>query len=390
MIPYSKQNISEEDINAIMDVLKSDYLTQGPKTPEFEKIVSAYCKVNYGCAVNSATSGLHIACLALGVGKGDIVWTSPISFVASSNCALYCGATVDFVDIDSLSYNMSVISLEEKLILAKKKGNLPKVVIPVHLSGKSCDMEKIHDLSKEYGFKIIEDASHAIGASYKNQKVGSCSYSDIAVFSFHPVKIITTCEGGMCMTNDRDIYNLLLRYRSHGITRHAEEMKNKPDGLWYYEQLNLGYNYRLNDLQSVLGISQMKQLDSFVKERNTLAIGYNDLITRSQIIIPKIKSENYSSWHLYIIRINSNNNALNRNSIFEKLRNNGIYVNIHYIPIYRQPYYQKMNFKLEDYPESEKYYKEAISIPIFPGMTSEQQEKISSIISEPFGYQNLF
>ena len=388
MIPYSRQNISEEDITAITDVLKSDYLTQGPKTPEFEKIVSIYCGVKYGCAVNSATSGLHIACLALGVGKGDIVWTSPISFVASSNCALYCGATVDFVDIDSLSYNMSVTSLEEKLIVAKKKGNLPKVVIPVHLSGKSCDMEKIHDLSKEYGFKIIEDASHAIGASYKNQKVGSCSYSDITVFSFHPVKIITTCEGGMCMTNDGDLYNLLLRYRSHGITRHAEEMKNKSDGLWYYEQLNLGYNYRLNDLQSVLGISQMKQLDSFVKERNTLAVGYNDLFCRSQIIVPKIESQNYSSWHLYIIRIN--NKELNRNYIFEKLRNNGIYVNIHYIPIYRQPYYQKMNFKLKDYPEAEKYYKEAISIPIFPGITNEQQEKIISIISEPFGYQNLF
>ena len=389
MIPYSRQNISEEDINAIVDVLKSDYLTQGPKTPKFEKIVSIYCGVKYGCAVNSATSGLHIACLALGVGKGDIVWTSPISFVASSNCALYCGATVDFVDIDSLSYNMSVTSLEEKLILAKKKGNLPKVVIPVHLSGKSCDMERIHDLGREYDFKIIEDASHAIGASYKNQKVGSCIYSDITVFSFHPVKIITTCEGGMCMTNDGDLYNLLLRYRSHGITRHAEEMKNKPDGLWYYEQLNLGYNYRLNDLQSVLGISQMKKLDSFVKERNIIASDYNDLFSGSQIDLPKINSENYSSWHLYIIRI-SNNNELNRNSIFEKLRNNGIYVNVHYIPIYRQPYYQKMNFKLEDYPESEKYYKEAISIPVFPGMTNEQREKIISIICEPIGHQNLF
>ena len=390
MIPYSRQNISEEDITAITDVLKSDYLTQGPKTPEFEKIVSEYCGVKYGCAVNSATSGLHIACLALGVGKGDIVWTSPISFVASSNCALYCGATVDFVDIDSLSNNMSVISLEEKLILAKKKGNLPKVVIPVHLSGKSCDMERIHDLGREYDFKIIEDASHAIGASYKNQKVGSCSYSDITVFSFHPVKIITTCEGGMCMTNDGDLYNLLLRYRSHGITRHSEEMKNKPDGLWYYEQLNLGYNYRLNDLQSVLGISQMQKLDSFVKERNIIATSYNGLFSRSQIDLPKIKSENYSSWHLYIIRINSNNNGLNRNFVFEKLRNNGVYVNVHYIPIYRHPYYQKMNFKLKDYPEAEKYYKEAISIPIFPGMTSEQQEKIISIISEPIGYQNLF
>lgn len=389
MIPYSRQKISEKDITAIVDVLKSDYLTQGPKTPQFEKIVSEYCGVKYGCAVNSATSGLHIACLALGVGEGDIVWTSPISFVASSNCALYCGATVDFVDIDSSSYNMSAIALEEKLILAKKKGNLPKVVIPVHLSGKSCDMGKIHNLSKEYGFKIIEDASHAIGASYKNQKVGSCSYSDITVFSFHPVKIITTCEGGMCMTNDTNIYNLLLRFRSHGITRHAEEMKNKPDGLWYYEQLNLGYNYRLNDLQSVLGISQMKKIDSFIKERNKLASNYDNLFKSTKINIPKTDSEIYSSWHLYIIRINKDQ-GFNRNVIFEKFRNSGIYVNIHYIPIYRQPFYQKMGFKLKDYPEAEKYYKEAISIPIFPGLTNDEQTKVVSLIKQPIGFQNLF
>ncbi len=389
MIPYSRQKISEKDITAIVDVLKSDYLTQGPKTPQFEKIVSEYCGVKYGCAVNSATSGLHIACLALGVGEGDIVWTSPISFVASSNCALYCGATVDFVDIDSSSYNMSAIALEEKLILAKKKGNLPKVVIPVHLSGKSCDMQKIHNLSKEFDFKIIEDASHAIGASYKNQKVGSCSYSDITVFSFHPVKIITTCEGGMCMTNDANIYNLLLRFRSHGITRHAKEMERKPDGRWYYEQLNLGFNYRLNDLQSVLGISQMKKIDSFIKERNKLASNYNNLFKSTKINIPKTDSEIYSSWHLYIIRINKDE-GFNRNIIFEKFRNSGIYVNIHYIPIYRQPFYQKMGFKFEDFPESEKYYNEAISIPIFPGLTKDQQEKIVSIIFNPIGFQNLF
>jgi len=389
MMPYSRQNISEEDITAITDVLKSDYLTQGPKTPEFEKIVSKYCGVKYGCAVNSATSGLHIACLALGVGKGDIVWTSPISFVASSNCALYCGASVDFVDIDSLSYNMSISSLEEKLILAKKKGSLPKVVIPVHLSGKSCDMEKIHDLSKKYGFKIIEDASHAIGSTYKNQKVGSCSYSDITVFSFHPVKIITTCEGGMCMTNDPILYNLLLRFRSHGISRQAKEMKGIPDGSWYYEQLNLGYNYRLNDLQSVLGISQLKKLDSFVNERNLLVSNYNKLFDNTQIKLPKIESENYSSWHLYIIRVN-NSKDVNRNSIFEKLRRSGIYVNIHYIPIYRHPFYKAMGYNNKDYPEAEKYYEEAISIPLFPGLTLEQQENIKKIISSPIGHQNLF
>lgn len=389
MMPYSRQNISEEDITAITDVLKSDYLTQGPKTPEFEKIVSKYCGVKYGCAVNSATSGLHIACLALGVGKEDIVWTSPISFVASSNCALYCGASVDFVDIDSLSYNMSVTSLEEKLILAKKKGSLPKVVIPVHLSGKSCDMEKIHELSKEYGFKIIEDASHAIGSTYKNQKVGSCSYSDITVFSFHPVKIITTCEGGMCLTNDPNLYNLLLRFRSHGISRQPKEMKGISDGSWYYEQLNLGYNYRLNDLQSVLGISQLKKLDSFVNERNLLVSNYNKLFDNTQIKLPKIESENYSSWHLYIIRIN-NSKDVNRNSIFEKLRRSGIYVNIHYIPIYRHPFYKAMGYNNKHYPEAEKYYEEAISIPLFPGLTLEQQENIKKIISNPIGHQNLF
>ena len=252
MIPYGKQDINQTDIDSVVDVLRSDFITQGPKVQLFEKAVAKYCVAKYGVAVNSATSALHIACLALGLTKGDYLWTSPNSFVASANCGLYCGAKVDFVDIDPKTYNLSPTELEKKLIDAKRLNKLPKVVIPVHFAGQSCNMKKIFALSKEYGFKIIEDASHAIGASYKNQKVGSCSYSDITVFSFHPVKIITTCEGGMCMTNDGDLYNLLLRYRSHGITRHAEEMKNKPDGLWYYEQLNLGYNYRLNDLQSVL------------------------------------------------------------------------------------------------------------------------------------------
>ena len=389
VIPYGRQDVSEKDIQTVVDILRSDYITQGPMIQKFERKVADYCNAKFAYACNSATSALHIACLALGVGKGDLVWTSPISFVASSNCALYCDATVDFVDIDAKSYNMSPVALEQKLIKAKAKGRLPKVVIPVHLSGQSCEMDKIHALSKQYGFKIIEDASHAIGATYKGQAVGNCQYSDIAVFSFHPVKIITTCEGGMCLTNDPYLSKLIGRYRSHGITRQASEMSKAPDGPWYYEQLNLGLNYRMNDVQAALGLSQMDRLDEFIEKRRAIARRYDELLKDSIVETPQQHPDTNSSWHLYIIRLKKNKNITHR-QLFEQFRAAGVLVNIHYIPIYRQPYYQDLGFTADEFDQAEKYYEEAISIPIFPGLTSEEQNKVVSLIKQPIGFQNLF
>ena len=390
IIPYGRQDVSQEDINAVVDVLRSDFITQGPVIQQFERRVADYCEANYAYACNSATSALHIACLALGVGEGDLVWTSPISFVASSNCALYCNAEVDFVDIDGATYNMSPTALEKKLEEAKAKGRLPKVVIPVHLAGQSCEMEQIHALSKTYGFKIIEDASHGIGAQYKGQPIGSCAYSDITVFSFHPVKIITTGEGGMCLTNDPNLSLLLARYRSHGITRQAAEMSKAPDGPWYYEQLNLGLNYRMNDIQAALGLSQMDRLDEFIEKRRTIARRYDELLVNSIVQTPHQHQDTNSSWHLYIIRLKENAN-ISHKQLFEKFRAAGILVNIHYIPIYRQPYYKNLGFTSSGFVEAEKYYEEAISIPIFPTLSQKEQRKVISLIeAEPVGFQNLF
>ena len=389
IIPYSRQNISEKDIASVVDVLKSDFVTQGPVIQKFENKLAEYCNAKFAYACNSGTSALHIACLSLGLSKGDLVWTSPISFVASSNCALYCNAEVDFVDIDPKTYNMSTIVLEEKLFEARKRGRLPKIVIPVHLSGQSCDMKKIHELSLEYGFKIIEDASHAVGAKYEDLPVGDCRYSDVTVFSFHPVKIITTCEGGMCLTNDSKVAELIYRYRSHGITRQPSEMTKVPDGPWYYEQLNLGLNYRINDVQAALGLSQVSRLDSFVKKRENIAKRYNDLLSDSIVKTPHIIPKSSSSWHLYIIRVKENE-ITNHKQLFEKFRTAGILVNIHYIPIYRQPYYQSLGFDINNFPEAEKYYKEAISIPIFPGLKEFEQDKVVSLIKKPVGFQNIF
>lgn len=389
VIPYGRQDISKKDIESVVNILQSDYVTQGPTTLKFENRIADYCNAKYAHACNSATSALHIACLSLGVTKGDLVWTSPISFVASSNCALYCNADVDFVDIDPVSYNMSPESLEKKLIQAKSKGRLPKVIIPVHLSGQSCEMDKIHALSKIYNFKIIEDASHSIGGSYKEKPVGNCEYSDIAVFSFHPVKIITTCEGGMCLTNDSELSSLLARYRSHGITRQASEMSKTPDGPWYYEQLNLGLNYRMSDVQAALGLSQMDRLNEFVEKRRKIAESYNQLLKNSIVETPKQHPDSNSSWHLYIIRLKENSNITHR-QLFENFRSAGILVNIHYIPIYRQPYYKNLGFTKLGFEESEKYYKEAISIPIFPGLTFKEQKKVVDLIEQPVGFQNLF
>jgi UDP-4-amino-4,6-dideoxy-N-acetyl-beta-L-altrosamine transaminase len=390
MIPYGRQDISESDIQAVIEVLKSDFLTQGPIVPAFEKAVSDYCNANHAFAVNSATSALHIACLALGVGKGDLVWTSPITFVASANCALYCGADVDFVDIDAASYNMSVSFLEEKLNHAEKTGRLPKVVIPVHLAGQSCEMDKIHALGQKYGFRIIEDASHAIGGNYRNKKIGSCQYSDITVFSFHPVKIITTGEGGMCLTNDPQLAISLNRYRSHGIVRHPSEMTHVPDGPWYYQQIELGYNYRMTDIQAALGLSQMKRLDEFVAVRHDIAARYNELLQEDWLELPWQHPDSYSALHLYIIRVKKNKRGISHRQLFEKLRNAGILVNLHYIPVFKHPYYEAIGFNADSYPQAESYYSEAISIPMFASLTEEEQQFVADIIKRPHGHQNLF
>lgn len=390
MIPYGRQNISEEDVQAVIEVLKSDFLTQGPVVPAFEKKVADYCAAKYAFAVNSATSALHIACLSLGVGKGDLVWTSPITFVASANCALYCGADVDFVDIDSATYNMSVSALEEKLEKAEKDGRLPKVVIPVHLAGQSCEMDKIHALGQKYGFRIIEDASHAIGGKYKGRAIGGCQYSDITVFSFHPVKIITTGEGGMCLTNDSQLAISLNRFRSHGIVRHAGEMTHTPDGPWYYQQVDLGYNYRMTDIQAALGLSQMNRLDEFVAARHALADRYNELLQEDWIELPWQHPDIYSGLHLFIIRIKKNKKGITHRQLFEKLRTAGILVNLHYIPVYTHPYYEAMGYDRNDFPQAESYYSEAISIPMFSALSESEQQFVAEVIKKPSGYQNLF
>ncbi|MCW7466181.1 UDP-4-amino-4,6-dideoxy-N-acetyl-beta-L-altrosamine transaminase [Leptospira levettii] len=390
-IPYGRHSIEQSDIDSVLEVLNSDFLTQGPQVPAFEKAISEFVSCEYAIAVNSATSALHLACLSLGVGPGDIVWTSPISFVASANCAMYCGADVDFVDIDPLSYNMSVERLSEKLELAKRENKLPKVIIPVHLAGQSCDMKSIFELKKIYGFHIIEDASHAIGGDYLDKKVGSCQYSDITVFSFHPVKIITTGEGGMCVTNNLDIANFIYRLRSHGITRNPKEMTEAPDGSWYYQQIDLGYNYRMNDIQAALGLSQLKRLDQIVQKRHRIKDYYNKILSDLPLVLPQEMDYAKSSLHLYVVQIKPKEMKAGRKEVFERLRQSGILVNVHYIPIYHQPYYQKKyNFKYSDFPEAEKYYNNVISLPIYPELTKEDQDRIKEAIVKPIGHQVLF
>jgi UDP-4-amino-4,6-dideoxy-N-acetyl-beta-L-altrosamine transaminase len=373
VIPYGKQDINKDDIDSVIEALESDFLTQGPKVPLFEKMISDYCDAAFGVAVNSATSALHIACLAIGLKKGDWLWTSPNSFVASANCALYCGAKVSFVDIDPKTYNISVEYLEEKLIKAKQENKLPKIVIPVHFAGQSCEMKKIHSLSKEYGFRIIEDASHAIGGMYLNAPIGNCKYSDITVFSFHPVKIITTAEGGLATTNSKQLADKMNQLRTHGINRDKELMVGPSEGEWYYQQVDLGFNYRMTELNAALGINQLKRLNNFVESRRNLKKRYDDLLSDLPIVRPfQIKDSN-SSFHLYPIQINLNNVKKSRKQIFDTMRQHDIGVNIHYIPIHRQPYFSNLGFKIGDFPNAEKYYSRAISIPLFPSMSEDQQ-----------------
>lgn len=382
MIPYGRQDITQADIDAVSEVLQSDFLTQGPTTPLFEKTVAKHVGANYAVAVNSATSALHVACLALGLGKGDILWTSPITFVASANCGLYCGAKIDFVDIDPVTYNLCPKALARKLEQAELDGELPKVVIPVHLTGQSCNMKEINRLAERYGFKIIEDASHAIGGKHREGYIGCGRYSDITVFSFHPVKIITTGEGGMALTNDHALAEKMRLLRSHGVTRDSSLMTHEPDGPWYYQQVDLGFNYRMTELQSALGLSQMQRLDQYVHCRNELADRYDELLAGLPLTTPVQCEYNYSARHLYVIQLDLDETRKSRIEIFKELRSLGVGVNVHYIPVHMQPYYQGMGFSSGDYPRAEQYYCKSISIPLFHSMSYSQQDVVVSCIKK--------
>lgn len=382
MIPYGRQDITEADIDAVVAVLRSDHLTQGPQVPLFERQIATHVGAHHALASNSATSALHIACRALGLGPGDRLWTSPITFVASANCALYCGATVDFVDIDPRTYNLCPQALAHKLARAEREGCLPKIVIPVHLCGQPCDMAAIHDLGQRYGFRIIEDASHAIGGKYKGEYIGNCRYSDITIFSFHPVKIITTAEGGMALTNDAELADKMALLRSHGITRDPALMNRPPDGPWYYQQIDLGFNYRMTEIQAALGSSQATRLDQYVARRHTLAQRYDELLAKMPLTRPWQHPDSYSGLHLYVIRLQLDRINKSHRQVFESLREQGIGVNLHYIPVHTQPHYQRLGFNTGDFPEAESYYAEAISLPMFQTMSESQQDMVVAALYE--------
>lgn len=382
MIPYGRQDITQADIDAVVAVLQSDFLTQGPMVPRFEQCVAEHVGAAHALAMNSATSALHVACMALDLGLGDRLWTTPITFVASANCALYCGAEVDFVDVDPRTYNLCPKALERKLEQAEREGRLPKVVVPVHLCGQPCDMQAIHMLSKRYGFRVIEDASHAIGGKYRGEFIGSCRYSDITIFSFHPVKIITTAEGGMALTNDDSLAERMALLRSHGITREPAKMTHESDGPWYYQQIELGFNYRMTELQAALGVTQMERLDSYVARRHELARRYDQLLADLPVVTPWQHPDSYSGLHLYVIRLRLEVLHISHRQVFEELRERGIGVNLHYIPVHTQPYYQKMGFAKGDFPEAERYYGEAISLPMFQTLTDSQQDRVVEVLAE--------
>jgi UDP-4-amino-4,6-dideoxy-N-acetyl-beta-L-altrosamine transaminase len=381
MIPYGRQSIDAVDIDAVVEVLKSDFLTQGPAVPRFEQAVASYCGSAHGVAVCNGTAALHIACMALDLGPGDLLWTSPITFVASANCALYCGADVDFVDIDPKTYNMSVEALAAKLEQAKRAGRLPKVVLPVHLTGQSAEMRPIAELANRYGFRIIEDASHAIGAGYGNGPVGDCRYSDITVFSFHPVKIVTTGEGGMGMTNDPELAAKMALLRTHGITRDPARMRSAPEGGWYYEQVALGFNYRMTDIQAALGYSQLQRIHAFLARRRQLAARYDQAFEGLPLTRPWQHPDTVSSWHLYVIRVDPALHA----SAFERLRQAGIGVNLHYIPVPHEPHYRDLGFDPADWPEAERYYSEAITLPLYPALSDEEQNRVIAAVEDVLG-----
>lgn len=379
MIPYGQQHISQQDIDAVTKVLQSDFLTQGPAVPKFESAVADYCGADYACAVNSGTSALHLACMALGLDPGDSLWTSPNTFVASANCGRYCGAEVDFVDIDFDTANMSVEALKKKLVEAKKLGKLPKVLVVVHFAGQSCLMREIAELAEKYGFYVIEDACHAIGAYYLGHKVGSCHYSDMTVFSFHPVKLITSAEGGMIVTNNKELYSKVSLLRSHGITRDNELMIDAADeGNWYYQQLELGCNYRMSDIHAALGLSQLSALDNFVAARQRLVGRYNEKLSGLPLYLPQKSKDHQPAWHLYVIRLVHEKINKTRRFIFDQLRQADIGVNVHYIPVHTQPYYQDLGFSLGDYPEAERHYQTAITLPLYPDLTEEEQDFVIS------------
>lgn len=378
-IPYGKQTISEADIQAVVSVLQSDFLTQGSRVPAFEQALADYCGAQHAVAVCNATAALHLACLALGLGPGDLVWTTPTTFVASANCALYCGADVDFVDIDPQTWNMSPDALAEKLARAKAAGRLPKVLVAVHLCGEPCDMAAIKRLSDEYGVAVIEDASHAVGARYRGGAVGGGQYSDITVFSFHPVKIITTGEGGMCLTNRADLAHKIALLRSHGITRNADEMEGGSDGAWYYQQIDLGFNYRMTEMQAALGLSQLQRLDEFVARRHVLAAQYDELLADLPVGLPFRHPDNRSALHLYPVLVP----VQHRNRIFNALRANGIGVNVHYIPVHTQPYYRKrFGFAEGDFPNAERYYAQAVSLPMYFSLSDEEQRFVADALRQ--------
>lgn len=382
MIPYGRQDITQADVDAVVAVLQSDFLTQGPMVPRFEQQVAQHVGAGHALAVNSATSALHIACLALGLGPGDRLWTSPVTFVASANCGLYCGAQVDFVDIDPHTYNLCPKALAHKLEQAELQEALPKIVVAVHLCGQPCEMKAIHELAKRYGFKVIEDASHAIGGKYQGEFIGNGKYSDITVFSFHPVKIITTAEGGMALTNDAELANKMALLRSHGITRDPQQMTHDSDGPWYYQQIDLGYNYRMTELQAALGVSQMERLDHYIARRHQLAARYNDLLASLPVTTPLQHVDSYSGLHLYVIRLKLRAINQTHRQVFESLREQGVGVNLHYIPVYTQPFYAQMGFKPEDFPASQDYYRDAISIPMFQTMTNDQQDLVVAALAK--------
>lgn len=377
-IPYGRQSVSEADIQAVIKVLRSDFLTQGPVIPRFEQAVAEACGARYAVAVSNATAGLHIACLAAGLGPGDWLWTSPNTFVASANCARYCGAQVDFVDIDPRTYNLSVTALTEKLAVAQRENRLPKIVVPVHFAGQSCEMRRMRELADTYGFLLIEDAAHAIGGSYQGQKIGSGAFSDMTIFSFHPVKIITTGEGGMVLTNQADLAERLQRLRTHGITRDPAHMHGVPEGPWVYEQIELGLNYRITDIQAALGLSQLTRLDTFVRQRRALAKRYDALLADLPVVLPWQHPETESAWHLYVIQLSSHNRA----QVFEAMRARGIGVNVHYIPVHTQPDYQRLGFQAGAFPVAEAYYRQAITLPLFADLTETDQDRVVACLRE--------